>query len=75
MGRVWLTQCTDGCIIELAYHIEERCVSEEGCRSENAAVHSRFKIWGCGSGNANDRLHGGGRGANRLGQLIYRKVL
>jgi hypothetical protein len=59
MGRVWLTQCADGCVMELAYHVEERCVSEEGRRSENAAVHSRFKIWGCGSGNADDRLHGG----------------
>jgi hypothetical protein len=58
MGRVWLTQCTHGCVIELAYHVEEHCVSEERRGSENAAVHSRFKIGGCGSGNADDRLHG-----------------
>jgi hypothetical protein len=45
--------------MELAYHVEERCVSAEGRRSEYAAVHSRFKIWGCGSGNADDRLHDG----------------
>jgi len=59
MEHVWLTQRTDGCAMELAYHVKERCVSEEGCRSENAAVHGRFQIWGCGSGNADDGLHGG----------------
>ena len=59
MGGVWLTESTHGYVIELAYHVEERCISEEGRRSENAAVNSRFKIWGCGSGKADDRLHGG----------------
>ena len=45
--------------MELTYHVEERCVSQEHRRSENAAVHSRLKVWGCGSCNADDRLHGG----------------
>jgi hypothetical protein len=56
MGRIWLTH---RCVRGLAYHVEERCVGVEGRRSENAAVHSRSKIWGCGCGNANDRLHDG----------------
>ena len=59
MGHVRLTQCTDRCVMGLAYHVEERRVSEEGRRSENAAVHSRFKIWRCGGCKADDRLHGG----------------
>ena len=42
MGCVWPTQCMHACIIELAYQVEERCVSEEGRRSNNAAMHSRF---------------------------------
>jgi hypothetical protein len=56
---VRLTQRRDGRVMELAYHVEERCVSAEGRRSKNAAMHSRFKIWGCGSGKADNRLHGG----------------
>ncbi len=44
--------------MELAYHVEQHHINEEGCSPENAAVHSRFKIWRHGSGEADNRLHG-----------------
>lgn len=60
--------------MNLAYHVEEHCVNDEGRPSENAAALSKIKIWGCGSGNTDDRLHGGVVGQNKLGQLMNRKV-
>ena len=66
-----LTQCKDGCVMELTYHVKEHCVNEEGRRSENAVLLSKIKTWGCGSGNTDDdRLHGGVVGQNKLGQLM-----
>lgn len=54
------SQRADGCVSGiLAYHVEEHCIGEEGCSPEYAPVHGGFKIWGCGSGDADDRLHGG----------------
>jgi hypothetical protein len=50
----------------LAYHVEEHCIGEEGGGPEYAPVHGGFKVWGCGSGNADDRLHGGKHGGIKV---------
>ena len=44
-----------------AYHVEERCIGEEGSGPEYATVHGRFKICRRGSGDADDRLHDGSK--------------
>jgi len=48
----------DEFVMELTYHVEQHRISEEGRSPENATVHSRFKIWRRGSGEADNRLHG-----------------
>jgi hypothetical protein len=50
---------SDGWVKECAYHVKERCIGEEGGSPKYAPVHGRFEICGCGSGDADDRLHGG----------------
>jgi hypothetical protein len=42
----------------LAYHVEEHCIGKESSSPEYAPVHGGLKISGCGSGDADDRLHG-----------------
>ena len=43
----------------LAYHVEKHCIGKEGSSPEYAPVHGGPKICGCGSGDADDRWHGG----------------
>ena len=45
--------------MKLAYHVEERSIGEEGSSPKYAPVHGGSKICGCGSGDADDRLHDG----------------
>jgi hypothetical protein len=45
--------------MKLAYHVEERRIDEEGSSPKYAPVHGGSKIRGCGSGDTDDRLHGG----------------
>ena len=53
---------SDGCVMGIwAYHVEERCIGEEGSSPEYATVHGRFKICRRGSGDADDRLHDGSK--------------
>jgi hypothetical protein len=62
MGLLKSVHESDGCVMEIwAYHVEERCIGEKGCSPEYASVHGRFKIGGRGSGDADDRLHGGSK--------------
>ena len=45
------------CEVESVYHVEERCISEEGSSPEYAAMDVGFNICGRGSSYADDRLH------------------
>ena len=57
--------------MKLAYHVEERRIDEEGSSPKYAPVHGGSKIRGCGSGDTDDRLHGGIE-VKKLGRLIHR---
>jgi hypothetical protein len=44
---------------ELACHVEECCVCEEGSSPVYARMDAWFKVGGCGTSDADDGLHGG----------------
>ena len=43
---------------ELACHVEEGCVGEEGSSPVYACMDARFKVGRRGTSDADDRLHG-----------------
>jgi len=58
---------------ELAYHVEEGCVGEEGSSPVYARMDAKFKVGGRGTSDADDGLHGGIK-MQELGQLIQKML-